>query len=74
MTITRLTPEEIRLRAALERVYELHQDLVQAIGADQETGSHHTNNTAAVAWAHANPRTLKALGDLAQALDEWGPA
>ena len=73
MTITRRSDEEVRLRAELARIYELFQDLIAAIGADQETGTHHGNNVSAVAWAKANPHTIRAIGVLLLTLDVWSP-
>ena len=55
------------------RVYDLMQELIASIGTDLETGSHHFNNAAHEAFAKKYPTLVKAINDLADYIEPWGP-
>ncbi len=48
----------------LEKLRDLEQGIIVAIGADLETGSHHLNNTAHAEFARRFPSVMDAVAAL----------
>lgn len=53
-----------------EKLEDAHDDIVQALGADLETGSHHFNNTAHARFAKEYPRLVEAINKMGKLLSE----
>ena len=55
------------LTEEIDTLRDLHQDILQGLNSDLETGSHHFNNAASDEFVKKYPDLMKAI----RALDTW---
>ena len=53
-----------------ERIHDAYQDVISALSADLETGSHHRNNEAHDKFVKLYPNFNEALDKLADLIDQ----